>query len=158
MDALMPVHEFLAVLHVLRFHGDNAVKRITVPMVQFVYLRSDVYRVIKSAFFGASELVQVFQLLDLVAAYDDLSFADEREKRACAAFAFLNNASVLQFLWSHGFFWDESTLFSAVCGKSNACFLFAAENDCTVTSLTHAELIAFVQRHGTPEMLATFSQ
>lgn len=152
----LSVFEFVNALKNLKAYQENAVKKITVPMVKFVYLCSDMYNVLKLSFFSSPELMQVFWLLDLVAPPSDFALSDECEKKACALFAFLDNAPVLEFLWVHGFYWDEDTLLNAIRGKSNACFNFALENDCTVTSFTHREMIQFVRHYGTPEMLESF--
>lgn len=141
---LLALHEFVVALHELLFKGDEAPFYITVPVVKFVYLCPDFYKMIRDFYAAQSQLRNVFQVLDLVVSESDFEDMDSKEAKACATFAFLNNVKVLKFLWNRGFFWDEKTLFAAINSKSVECVKFALKNDCPLTSVNYSQLVPYL--------------
>ena len=164
---LLTMNEFSSALRGLQSEGTLAPQLITVSMVNFVYLCSDLYELVKSAFYQVFEfmntprsnvlpLLHVFELLDLVCGTDDLASANKMECDACAGFASLDNAPVLEYLWRVGFYWDENTLLNAVKTNSFKCFQFALQQDCPLSSLTFREFSNLVASYGSTEMCSFF--
>lgn len=154
---LLTMNEFSAGLRSLveREQVQCLLQHITVPMVNFVYLCSDLYFQVRAVYhqiLPVSPLNQVFLVLDLVCSADDFASADDRESTACACFALYNNVSVLQYLWRAGFNWDEMTLLNAVKANSTDCLRFALENGCPLNTLTYKQLVTFVSMYGSKEM------
>ena len=160
-EELLTLNEFSLALTALKYK--DGPRKITVPMVNFVYLCPDLYNMVKSSYFKVFKalkvspdhvkpLLQVFAVLDLVVTNDFVD-ADDKERKACAAFAALDNVDVLNYLWNKGFFWDEHTLLTAVKAKSFDCFKFALQKDCPLSSLTVYEFRQHVAHYGSRDMM-----
>lgn len=127
---LLTLHEFVLALYQLCWKGPDAHLHITVPVVNFVYLCPEMYRLVRNAYANQVYLQNVFAVLDLVLNDHEFEDVDNKESLACATFAFFNNLQVLTFLWEHGFHWDEKTVLAAAHAKSTHCLNFALQNDC----------------------------
>lgn len=160
-EPLLTLNEFSLALTALKY--EDGPSKITVPMVHFAYLCHDMYKLVKASYFHVFEalkvspdhvkpLLRVFAVLDLVT-NNDFADSDEKERRACATFAALDNVAVLNYLWCKGFFWDETTLLSAVKYKSFECFKFALQKDCPLSSLTVYEFRQHVAHYGSRDMM-----
>ena len=160
-EPLLTLNEFSLALTALKY--EDGPKRITVPMVHFAYLCHDMYKLVKASYFQVFQalkvspdhvkpLLQVFAVLDLVA-NNDFADSDEKERKACAAFAACDNVAVLNYLWCKGFFWDETTLLSAVKYKSFECFKFALQKDCPLSLLSFRDFSELVSLYGSRDML-----
>ena len=146
---MLTLVEFVDALHKLsRLQEDMAVRQITVPLVQFVYLCSAAYSGVRQLFQQCVTLAPVFQMLDLVRVHDNFLTSVSCEKKACAAFAAWNNLAVLNYLYDTGFSWDEETLFYAVYFRSSHCLQFALSHDCPLTSISEKEFVELVLKHG----------
>lgn len=138
---LITLHEFVMELYNLCWKGDRAHFYITVPVVNFVYLCPDLYKVVRDAYIGQVYLQRVFAVLDLVVIDHNFEDVDNKESLACASFALFNNFNVLEYLWEHGFNWDEKTLLAAAHSKSTGCLNFALEKECPLTSISLEQLL-----------------
>lgn len=138
---LLTLHEFVLELYNLCWKGDRAHFYITVPVVNFVYLCPEMYRLVRNAYIGQLHLQRVFAVLDLVVTELNFEDVDKKESLACAYFALFNNLDVLQYLWEHGFNWDEKTVLAAAQAKSTRCLNFAIEKECPLTTITLEQLL-----------------
>ncbi len=131
---MLTVNEFSLALREL--NTPDGPRQVTVPMVEFVYLCPDMYKVVRSSYkkvfefmqvpndVNVNPLLKVFGLLDFVVPPEDFALAELHENLACAAFSAWDNVEVLEFLWHKGFSWDKQTLVTAVKYKSWKCHQF----------------------------------
>jgi hypothetical protein len=168
---LISEEQFIYTLHSL-YNEKDAVFKITVPLVDYVYLCPDSYKTIRNKYCNLilkfSPLLKVFEFLDLVSEDEEctdstgeeyafnLIAMNSKDNKACAAFASINNLPVLEYLWRKGFNWNEQTLYAAVKAKNTKCLQFALEKKCPLTSVSKSQFIDFIINFGSPDMLSCF--